>query len=490
MGNPTLEYIKGLRKSLEMKKAEIVGGSPSSMPGAEHDSKVPASAKQPDPETKDQTMVPNSGLTTAGAGDDNPIAHTNDLLAGEAALTPEKQPEVSDDAEAKTAEALAAEILTEVNAWFAKQAETPEDLTTDKGTEPAQFKDVKEVKKEPEVTNDAMTAEAECCKDGKCGKCAKCKGGTSKSAGILDMELTEGVLKKIAAVILSTEEGVEYTENLLAKTAGAEAAARTIEFLNAQSDLAEKQAEYIRGQQDMLEFLAKQAEDEDAAEEAAFAPEAEAEAPVDAAEVAEVVDDALNEFVAAGKLSDEEANGVALLVADDLSGGAIGGDEAPGEDDAEKEAQEILEDAIADQVAVPPGQFDPDSVPELDLDDITVDDVDGALNELVEEGRLTDEEADGVVAEIVSGIPAAPAEQEEAPVSPEVIAATLQQAVQNGILTPSDVQETLAELDSVPLEDGGNAAPVEEEAPVDEPTSEKAAGPYLLNAINALRQGR
>ena len=118
----------GLRKSLETKKAEIVGTPPSSLPGAEHDGKPPAGAAKPDAETKDQTMVPNSGLNTSGAGDDSKITHTNDLVAGEAALTPTKKPEVTADADAKSAEALAAEIITGVDAWYAakKEAEQKE----------------------------------------------------------------------------------------------------------------------------------------------------------------------------------------------------------------------------------------------------------------------------------------------------------------------------------------------------------------------------
>ena len=91
MEHPTLEYIRGLRRQLETKKAEITGENPpSTIPGSEHDSKIPAAAKAPDKETKDQTMVPNSGLTTAGAGDDSKITHQNDLTAEQAALSPTK----------------------------------------------------------------------------------------------------------------------------------------------------------------------------------------------------------------------------------------------------------------------------------------------------------------------------------------------------------------------------------------------------------------
>ena len=330
MGHPTLEYIKGLRKSLETKKAEIVGTPPSEIPGAEHDAKPSEEATKPDAETKDQTMVPNSGLTTEGAGDDSKITHTNDLLAGEAALTPTKKPEVTADADAKTAEALAAEILTGVDAGYAakKKAEdaepvadnpptaagagTAEALITDKGKEPEQLKDVTPPAKKPEITTDAMapatgegssgeTAEAakeagaaaakeaghgeECCKDGKCGKCAKCKAAASKSAGALDMELTSDVLAKIAAVMLATEEGTKLAESLLAKAAGAEAAEKTLNFLRDQSELAQKQAEFEAGQRDAIALIRKQAEEGEGVTDAA------ADAGGDAGGVAGVEDD-------------------------------------------------------------------------------------------------------------------------------------------------------------------------------------------------------
>ena len=381
MGHPTLEYIKGLRKSLETKKAEIVGTPPSEIPGSEHDAKPSEGATKPDAETKDQTMVPNSGLTTEGAGDDSKITHTNDLLAGEAALTPTKKPEVTADADAKTAEALAAEILTGVDAWYAakKKAEdakpvadntppaagagTAEALITDKGKEPEQLKDVTPPAKKPEVTTDAMapatgegssgeTAEAakeagaatakeaganaasgktaasakeaghgeECCKDGKCGKCAKCKAAASKSAGALDMELTSDVLAKIAAVMLATEEGTKLAESLLSKAAGAEAAEKTLNFLRDQSDLAQKQAEFEAGQRDALALIRKQAEEGEGVTDAAAADGGVAGAEDDGG-ITEIAD-TLDAMVEAGEITEDEADQVVVELAQALTEGA------------------------------------------------------------------------------------------------------------------------------------------------------------------------
>jgi polyhydroxyalkanoate synthesis regulator phasin len=382
-----LEYIRGLRKTLETKKAEIVGEDPSTIPGAEHDAKPDPNAKKPDPEVKDQTMVPNSGLTIDGAGDDSKITHTNDLTAEQAALTPTKKPEVTDDADAKTAEKLAAEIITGVDAWYAakKEAEakaaqpaktaadgvdntkptvgtppsagtgTAEALITDTGKEPEQTKDAIPPTKKPEVTADATVpatgegssgetaaaakeaAEAECCKDGKCGKCAKCKAAATaaKKAGALDMELTSDVLAKIAAVMLATEEGTKLAESLLSKAAGAEAAEKTLNFLRDQNDLAQKQAEFEAGQRDALVMVLKKAAAEGDAEAAAALAEAglddeAAAAGAEADDGITEIADTLDAMVESGEITEDEADQVVLELAQALSGdvGADAADES------------------------------------------------------------------------------------------------------------------------------------------------------------------
>lgn len=521
MGHPTLEYIKGLRKSLETKKAEIVGTPPSEIPGAEHDAKPSEGATKPDAETKDQTMVPNSGLTTEGAGDDSKITHTNDLLAGEAALTPTKKPEVTADADAKTAEALAAEILTGVDAWYAakKQAEdakpvadttppaagagTAEALITDKGKEPEQLKDVTPPAKKPEVTTDAMTPATgegssgetaaaakeagaaaskeaghgeECCKDGKCGKCAKCKAAASKSAGALDMELTSDVLAKIAAVMLATEEGTKLAESLLSKAAGAEAAEKTLNFLRDQSDLAQKQAEFEAGRRDALALIRKQAEDGDDVIDAAAAADGDAVGAEDDGGITEIAD-TLDAMVEAGEITEDEADQVVVELAQALTEGEPAADTtaeaaaAAAGDGGEKAAQAMPEgqlpaDAAIDQtVAVDPAQLDPNSIPNEPAEDITPDDVADALDTLVESGEITEDEADQLVQEIVgddAGGEAAGAAGDaggaEGDVSPEDIANVLQEAVSSGELTPADVQQVLTELEGVPAPEGAGGA--------------------------------
>ena len=72
------------------------------------------------------------------------------------------------------------------------------------------------------------------------------------------LELTSDVLAKIAAMVLSTDEGAEFVEGFMAKQAGAEAAKETLAFLAKQAELAEKQAAYEQGQAD-AEALINQA---------------------------------------------------------------------------------------------------------------------------------------------------------------------------------------------------------------------------------------
>lgn len=570
MAYNTLEYIKGLRRNMEQKKAEIVGESPSSMPGSEHDKAIPAGAKAPDKETKDQTMVPNSGLTTAGAGDDSKITHKNDLTADQAALTPKKEPEVTGDAEAqvpggktaeeKTAEQLGAEILAGITAWEQKQAEakkqaadtqgpssgegTAEALITDTGKEPEQTGDVKGPKKEDMVTTDAMAPatgngasgetaaaaksasdgkDAECCKDGKCGKCAKCKASAAgakkdeaKKAGAFDMELTQDVLAKIAAVMLATEEGTKLAESTLAKAAGAEAAEKTISFLRTQNELAQKQAEYEAGRRDALALVQKMAQE---------SQDAVGEGDVEA------IANELDAMVQAGEITEDEADQVVIELAQALQGGAAPTEEAPsaaqasggdakpeaGKDEGQgckKEAQAAPAPdgnaAIDQTVAVPPEQLDPGSVPQDGLDDITPEEVAGAIDTLVQSGEITEDEADQLVQEIAGGEEAAAGA--EGDVSPEEIATVLQQAVESGDLKPEDVQQVLTELEGVPAPDAaagaagadgaagttgtsGAAGSAGAVAPADEAkaaeamkaATQKTAGMKVLEAIQAAR---
>ena len=567
MAHPTLDYIKGLRAQLATKKAEIVGQDPNTIPGSENDKQIPAGSKAPDKETRDQTMVPNSGLTTAGAGDDSPITHKSDLTAEQAALTPKKEPQTTaaanadvpggKTAEEKTAEELGAEILAGVDGWLKakKEAEakeaaekgaadtqgpssgagTGEALITDNGKEPEQTKDVIPPTKLPESTPNAMAPatgepangetaaaakeaagekDSECCKDGKCGKCAKCKAAASeaKKAGALDMELTQDVLAKIAAVMLATEEGTQLAEATLAKAAGAEAAEKTLAFLRAQNDLATKQAEYEAGQRAALATIQK------------LAQETPADADGAGSDDVSVIADTLDQMVEAKEITEDEADQIVLELAKSIAGDADpsvedGSDAATKEKPegcqnadcaaapCEKKAQAVpavVEPAAAgnaaiDQtVAVPPEQLDAGNLPQGGIDDIKPEDVAEAIDQLVQSGEITEDEADELVKEIV-----ADEGEGDGSVSPEEIATALQEAVESGDLKPEDVQAVLTELEGVPASGADQeaaqaavpavtpeAAPAASAAamtPADEP---KTAGVKLMAAINAARASK
>ena len=178
------------------------------------------------------------------------------------------------------------------------------------------------------------------------------------------MELTTDVMAKVAALILSTEEGAELAEKILAKQAGAEMATETLAFLAQQSELAEKQAAFEAGQHDaqalidqqiyQAGFVAaqKQAQAQSfhklgqAAADASMADmmggtggDAGAESPVptgdaDGGEGAgdeisiEDVTAALEALVAEGKVQPEEAQAVLQYLTE--GEGAAGGEAAPG----------------------------------------------------------------------------------------------------------------------------------------------------------------
>lgn len=233
--NKTLEAILAQTQSLVKSAAErtrktasndrpggnITGTDPATLPGAEHDSTTPSEFKQPDKETKDETMVPNSGLSIEGAGDDSPLTRGHALEVDEPVLTPDKKPLETADAEAKEASTggLCNEILGMIHSYNKQASAKP--VAKKAG-------DSNVAKKENVAGDKAPTVVA-------------------KEAGGLDMELTQEVMAKIAAVLLSTEEGANVVGDYLAKTAGAEAADDMLTFLAGQNELAEKAAAFEDG---------------------------------------------------------------------------------------------------------------------------------------------------------------------------------------------------------------------------------------------------
>ena len=239
----------------------------------------------------------------------------------------------------------------------------------------------------------------------------------------------------------------------------------------------------------------------------------------------------VNEMVFMQCETEDEADQVVIELAQALQGGAAPTEEAPSaaqaaggdtnpeakKDDGQgckKEAQAAPAPdgnaAIDQTVAVPPEQLDPGSVPQDGLDDITPEEVAGAIDTLVQSGEITEDEADQLVQEIAGDEGAAAGA--EGDVSPEEIATVLQQAVESGDLKPEDVQQVLTELEGVPAPDAaagaagadgaadttgtsdaagsaGAVAPADESkaAEARKATAQKTAGMKVLEAIQAAR---
>ena len=156
---------------------------------------------------------------------------------------------------------------------------------------------------------------------------------------------------------------------------------------------------------------------------------------------------------------------------------------------------QAAEATINDQVAVPPEQFDPASVPQGDVGEITVDDVADAIDTLVESGEITEDEADQLVQDIAGETATAGSSGTGDPqVSPEEVADARQSAVASGDLKPEDVQAVLGELENVPAPESATAqpaaaaAPAEEAAPVAPADDAKTAAANLIAAIRAARR--
>lgn len=197
---------------------KITGMDPATMPGSENDSTPDASAGNSDPEVNDGSMVPGTGLSTDGAGDPaGELTHGHAVDVDTAVLTPTKKPLESADVNAKEASPLdlCHDILGMITTYN-KQAEAPAAPVA------------KPVAKVATAAPAAPVA-------------------VEQKSGGLNMELTSDVMAKIAAVMLSTDEGVAAVEALLAKSAGAEAADSMMGFLANQNELAEKTAAYNEG---------------------------------------------------------------------------------------------------------------------------------------------------------------------------------------------------------------------------------------------------
>ena len=272
----TRKFVEEKRAAAFNEKQGLAGQDPNTYPGAEHDKPVDPSMEQPDPGANEDVNSPPGAYSAEGAKPANQKEQGTALEATDAPpASVKKEPEVSGDAMAgpkgsnrvgdqpvsKHAE-LAAGLLgaikaaqeTDTNAEGAEADPKPEGEGAESAPEKKAEGEGDEADPKPEgegegaEPNPEKKAEAE-------GEDPKPEGEAApadpeKEAATPQINLTQDVLAKIAETMLATEEGWELVEQGLAKTAGAEAARETMEYLTQQEDLLQKEAARQQGYQD------------------------------------------------------------------------------------------------------------------------------------------------------------------------------------------------------------------------------------------------
>ena len=356
--NEILANVRGFCKSAEAKaqyKQGQVGGESSpgtgTPPGAEKDKPVPAGSKDGQPETKQE--IPPGGKSSDGATDAEKVESGQATPATKAPdQAVEKKPLVTGEAvtvKPAAADTLANDLLSKVRAYQQKAAQMPPQLAAALGKNeavppppPPPAKD--EPKKDEPKKDEAKKDEPK--KD----EPKKDEPKKDEKAAAETLDLSQEILAKIAAVMLSTEEGVDFCERQLAKAAGAEAARETMETLHAMANDQEKQAAATAGSADAAVLLDEMAKG--------------AGAPCDDETLIK-----LGQALALEALKQAQAAGMDLAAMGAPPSAAAGA--------------EMPADTGADQ-------------------DISPDELEQILNELVQSGEIKSEEADQIL-EYVSG---------------------------------------------------------------------------------------
>lgn len=243
-----LDVIAETRAMLQQKTAKfaekkaLAGKDPSSYPGAEHDSPSNGDGSS-DKETKDTNWLPKGTLATEGAGDDSKITRGHATDATQPSAEPTAKPVLSTDINAKTA-GMADDLLLQIRAFQKSSAAAVASLTPAAPTPPAAPAAPATTKVAAPVVP-AATKVAE-----PVVPAAPAAPATEKAATGFNMELSQAVLAKMAAIALATEEGVAFMESQLSKAAGATAAAEMLEFIQQQDAEAEKAAAFAAGSAD------------------------------------------------------------------------------------------------------------------------------------------------------------------------------------------------------------------------------------------------
>jgi hypothetical protein len=244
----TKQFLSIKEASFGKQAKEEALDNPNSIPGSAHDKPVDDGASAPDKEVQ-QELPPNTANSNAGASEAEKLESGHATDATQSVQDVTNKPMISSDSNAKEASAgvnsHAKDLIDLIGNFNAEKvaARSAVDVLTD---EKCSKCDKEDCDCEKEDKSDDYKEES---------KQAKVGG---------EIELSRDVLAKIACTILSTEEGVTFTEQILQKEAGAQAARDTMEFLQKQAEDSEKQAAYDAGQEhadQLINAAVKQAED-------------------------------------------------------------------------------------------------------------------------------------------------------------------------------------------------------------------------------------
>lgn len=373
----TRGFIAAKQASFNKTAAEQALSNPSAIPGSNHDSDCPKEKEQSDPEVK-QELPPNTTSTNSGAGGAEKIESGHATDATQPISGVKKEPLETSDAMAGTSTSTVGDqpsggagggAIGGSSRSVGKQA-------NDLLASIRQFQETKQAGTPAAEAAPVKSAECDCGKED-CEYCGDSDDkGEAKAAN--ELELTQDVLAKIAAMVLSTEEGWDFVESTMSKAAGAEAARETIGFLTKQAEDSQNSEAYNSGAAYASEYI-KQACYE------AGAVDALTQLGIDPSVLYGEQEKVANhdELVDLGRTVAEEAVKAAQeLGVDEAGAPAVEGD-VPG-----------AEEAAGDMIAPDAGMGGEEEV--------TPEELEQALAMLIAEGQIGEEEA-GQIMEYLSG---------------------------------------------------------------------------------------
>lgn len=368
----TTSFINAKQASFDAVKTKsaLAGTDPGSMPGAEHDKPAPAEHGNPDPEVDDGTQGPKGSHNpdNVGGKDDSPVTRGHAVDAEESVDEPAKKPLVTSDAEAKTA-AMCNDLLAEINRYRQDAAAQAKSATTKPAAKPAAKPAEKPATSEKGAAAKPVAETEEAAK-------------TAKTGGF-DLELTSEFLQKIAAIILSTEEGTEFVDTQLRKHAGAEAARSLMSFIAEQNEEAEKLAAAQQGAADANALI------DDLTYRAGFEA-----GHAGAAKSAAATQGAMDARAIIAESLGQHQQGMATKLGQEVADASI----------ADLMGQAGPEMAVSpEELEAAGGGMPEGAMPEDGGEEFTEEDIVGALEMLVEEGELDPQDAQAILDNISGG---------------------------------------------------------------------------------------